>query len=96
MLSAVALVLLASMIDATNRLVTRSKQSTKDYMAQSNVVVEKDEHGAGAGTVVFVERVGGADSTLTLTDHSGDYIPVLYYINNSISNVSVTSYKKDG
>ena len=96
LLSAIGLTMLALMISATTRMVIRSKKITTDYVGSNNLLVEKgDTTLNGKVEVLFVDPISG-EQHMRLTDESSeDYkIPVCYYINDNIGNVSVTSYKK--
>ncbi|MBO4419995.1 MAG: hypothetical protein J5789_09265 [Oscillospiraceae bacterium] len=96
MISSMALVLLAGMITATTGIVKKSKDATNEYTGKSNQLVEKlDSECSGSGEVHFLLRnVSGALSDTKLTDSAEESISVLYYVNESIGSVKVTSYEK--
>ncbi|MBQ1411393.1 MAG: hypothetical protein IIY94_08975 [Oscillospiraceae bacterium] len=96
MLSAIGLTMLALMISATTRMVIRSKNITSDYVGSNNQLVEKgDTTLNGEVEVLFVDPISGVQHKRLTDESSEDYkIPVRYYINDNIGNVSVTSYKK--
>lgn len=102
LLSAVGLMMLATMISATSKMVIRSKTLTKEYVEQNNLLVEKGSSTrTGTVEIKLVDSLTDIETDIKLYD-DGNYeeesasteIPVLYYINNKIGNVSVTSYKK--
>lgn len=102
LLSAVALTMLATMISATSKMVIRSKTLTKEYVKQNNLLVEKGSSTrTGTVEIKLVDPSTDIETAIKLYD-DGNYkeesastkIPVLYYINNRVGNVSVTSYKK--
>ena len=89
LLSAVAMVMLSSMIFTSNRIVTHSKEVTQKYVTENNRIVEKKgTYREGSVSVVIGENV------VKLTDGSSDYLKAWYYVNNSLSNVPVALYKK--
>ena len=95
MISALGLVLLASMINGAKEAVTRSKETVSTYMTANNRIVERTDGTSGSGTVGFalVEDIGTTE--IKLTDSSADTISVVYYINDTIHSCAVTSYKRD-
>lgn len=95
LVSAVGLTLLALMISTTARTVTYSKTTIKTYVSESNRLAEKGEGATVGGTVSVKSDFGHGDEVVMLTDSSPGEIAVVYYVNSSLSNVSVTSYKRE-
>ena len=89
LISSLGLLLLAGMITSTNRIVSRSKEATKQYVQQTNALVEQSGTGSGSGSVTFS---GGGLTKLTY--NSGDSISVTYYTNDQSGSNAVTAYKK--
>ncbi len=98
LISSIALVMLASMIATTQRIVTRTKASTEEYVTGNNKLVEKEETSKiGTGNVQFVAGVDKSSYYLTqLTDNTAQNIPVQYYVNSALKNVLVAAYEKGG
>ena len=108
LLSAVALTMLASMISATSKMVIRSRNLTKEYVQQNNLLVEKGTPTrTGSVEIELLNAQTDSWSPIKLyddgnnngSDATGDEttaISVQYYINSRVGNVSVTSYKKGG
>lgn len=100
LISSIALLMLASMVGTTQDLVRRSKEATQNYVSASNLLVEKggDDDDQEEGDVQFsVILIDGGNATdVKLTDDSDPTMKVLYYVNDEIGIVPVTSYKKGG
>lgn len=129
LVSSLALVMLALMVQSTNAIVQRSKDVMKKYMKANNVVVEKadslpgggsdddsddpesetgDEPGeveddspavsSSSGSVQFLAKsssdAAGSEHLTKLTDDSGESISVVYFMNNTMPDEPVVSYKK--
>lgn len=93
LVSMVALTMLALMITATTKMVIRSRTKMDEYVKGSNELVEKD--GAALnGTASFYLVKDETPILIRLTDTSEDAIPTRYYVNDSLGNVTVISYKK--
>ena len=88
LISSLGLLLLAGMITSTNRIVSRSKEATRNYIEQNNALVEQGTS-LETGTVSF--SGGGSEK---LTNNSGDTISVTYYTNEQTGSTPVTAYKK--
>jgi len=104
LLAAIGLTMLATMISVTGKLVIRSKNLTKEYVAQNNQLVEKADTSARTGSVRVLQEDSNStvatpiklydDPTANKEDASYFDISVKYYVNRSVGNVEVTSYKK--
>ena len=94
LISSLALVMLASMITATTRIVTRSKKWTNNYVSASNVLIDQGSSNPGTGAVSLKVKVDGVDTVIKLVDDANKSIPVYYYTNSTISSTPVTVYRK--
>jgi Tfp pilus assembly protein PilV len=93
LVSMVALTMLALMITATTKMVIRSRAKMDEYVMDNNELVEKD--GAALnGTASFYLVKDDSSKKINLTDTSVQDIPTRYYVNDSLGNVTVISYKK--
>ena len=88
LISSLGLLLLAGMISSTNRIVSRSKEATRNYVEQINTLVEQGTS-SETGTVSFSDGV-----STKLTNISGKTIGVTYYTNKQTGSTPVTAYKK--
>jgi Tfp pilus assembly protein PilV len=95
MISALGLVLLASMINGAKEAVIRSKETVSTYMTANNRLVENTEGSSGSGSVGFASIEDIGTTATRLTDSSPETISVLYYINDTFHSYAVTSYKRD-
>lgn len=95
LISSLGLLLLAGMITSTNRIVSRSKEATRNYIEQNNALVEQGTSSeTETGTVSFY-RGDSTKLTLTkLTYSSDETIGVTYYTNEQTGSTPVTAYKK--
>ena len=84
LIAALALVMLASMISSTTRIVTQSKTTMNSYYAQNNVVAEQGTSDDTAS--ITLELVNGG------TAESKQY-PVSVYRNDTLGNTPVISYR---
>lgn len=96
LISGIAMMMLASMIATTQRIVTKTKSSTKEYVGGNNKLVEKSSDAlSGSGNVEFDLMDGSGVYRLTrLTDKSKEDVPVQYYVNSALKSVLVASYEK--
>ena len=83
LISALALVLLAGMINASSNLITNSKDKISSYVEKENSIVEQGS-GGDSGTV---------DMGIKLSDNGGSSISVKYYTNTESGKYTVKSYK---
>ena len=81
LISAVALVMLASMISASTNMIQRSREQLAEYYAQNNVLTTQPTDGT-AGKAKFVKK----DGTATLS------IDVKYAINDKLGMGTVVAY----
>ena len=90
--------MLASMVGTTQDIVRRTKEANQTYVSACNVLVEKNVEGDDLQTGVVEFSISSNDSyfTVKLTKDASRDLPVLYYVNDKISGVEVTSYKKGG
>lgn len=108
--SSLALVMLASMVNTTNDIVNRSKEVVKTYVEQNNTLVAKasnDGNGQGngdgadnstfEGSAVFKIKSGTQMNEIKLTEEqTARTIALKFFVNRTLNSVEVTSYKKGG
>ncbi|MBQ9544901.1 MAG: hypothetical protein IJV00_07230 [Clostridia bacterium] len=85
LVSSLAIVLLAGMINASSTMISNSREKVADYVSADRSVVEQNGS-SETGTVSIKE----GSETITLTDGAGS-ITVVYYSNSE--NESVKSYR---
>ena len=94
LISAVALVLLASMIASSTNLIQRSENKLEAYYAQNNeLAVQDGSSESAAGGKVTVSS--GATTVHLRPDDPADGEPVKYFINTESENTKVVSYRYD-
>lgn len=89
LISALAIVLLASMIAASTNMVMKSKSKMKDYANAENSIVER----SGDGESGSVQIVDSNNNPVVLTDGAGTGIEVAYFTNDESVRHTVRSYK---
>ena len=90
LISALALVMLASMITASTRMIQSSRDKLNEYYLANNTLTDRPETGSGSGTVTIKE--GGAVVKLDVGSTDGT-ISVKYYKNDKApANTQVVSY----
>ena len=94
LVSMVALTMLALMITATTKMVIRSRTKMDEYVKGSNELVEKDGAALNGTASFYLVKEDDSLTALRLTDTSESNIPTRYYVNASLGNVTVISYKK--
>lgn len=94
MISAIALTMLALMINATTKMVIHSRSTMEDYVSQNNGIVEKGSAGVPGTATFYIVNPDTSTTPILLTDDSVVATPIRYYVNDSLGKVPVTSYKK--
>ena len=94
LVSMVALTMLALMITATTKMVIRSRTKMDEYVKGSNELVEKDGAALNGTASFYLVKDDSSLIPISLTDTSESNIPTRYYVNDSLGNVTVISYKK--
>ena len=90
LVSALAIVLLAGMINASSEMIRNSKEKIDQYVKAENGIVEQNEDGPDTGSVTV--RVNG--QAAKLSDDAPDAgIQVEYYTNSESGRNAVRSYK---
>lgn len=89
LISALAIVLLASMIAASTNMVMKSKAKFKEYADAENAIVERN----GSDVSGTVQIVDSNDNPISLTDGAGTGIQVAYFTNDESVRHTVRSYK---
>ncbi len=92
LISAVALVMLASMITASSRLITQSKDRMESYYKNSNSLADHGETGGGTVStgVVRLTKAGEGESTVTVQE----WDDVNYATNSSVKDPVVAYWPK--
>ena len=89
LIACVALIMLAGMITAATKLVSKSKTSMQDYYTENNsVATGSTTSGTGSSTTITIST--SPSSQLTITQD------VTYYQNNTFSNSPVIAYEIPG
>ena len=89
LISAVALVMLASMIASSGRMIRRSRESMEEYDKANNALAAMNE----GGTVGELKIQDAASKTVYL-ETGKDNIPVTVYENAGYAGKTVVAYKK--
>ena len=89
LISALAIVLLAGMVNASTNMILKSKDKMEKYANAENNVVERN----GEGESGAVQIVDSNNNPVTLTDGAGTDIDVAYFTNNESVQHTVRSYK---
>ncbi len=90
LISALAIVLLAGMINASTEMIQKSKDKMDKYVNAENGIVEQNTNGTEPGSVTT--KVNGRETKLS--DDSPNYVvPVQYYTNGESGSNTVRSYK---
>ena len=102
LISAIGMVLLASMIQSASRMIANSQEQVKLYMAEENRLVDQPVDDV-TGTIiadetgdVYIKTVSDTDTTGTLlqmADDSGTKIGVEYYVNQHALGSDVKKYE---
>lgn len=92
LISALALVMLASMITSSSRMIQSSKVKLQDYYVANNALETRTGTNSGTGTVLV--KVGGTQVKFDVTKTPADLPSVSYYKNaKAPSGTQVVSYK---
>ncbi len=91
LISSLGIVMLAAMITASARLLTKSRDSIERYVDAENRLAEQGSSSL-SGTVTLQAQNG---SSLRLKDGLGADIDVLYYLNDESGGDAVVSYRAD-
>jgi len=91
LISALALVMLASMITASTRIITQSKTTMESYYAENNTLELRTAESSLAGTVSI--KNGSSDVYLVYGQSPLNPIQVKYYKNSHSTKTQVVSYK---
>lgn len=90
LIAALAIVLLAGMINASTSMVTKSKERMEQYVSGENEMVKQSGNAVGSGQVQFESN--GAPIKLN-DDPSDTNVEVDYYTNGASGRYEVRSYK---
>jgi hypothetical protein len=107
-IAAIGLVLLASMIQSSSRMIASSSEQVKRYVAEENriavqppfeeVTVDPGETSVKDGSVGKVKIIptgdGASTEEILLTDSSKEEIDVVYYVNTQAQGETVELYNK--
>ncbi len=88
LVSALALMMLASMVASSSNMVQTSRQKMQDYITAENALTEQS--GKGTDGTVTVQNGGEG---LSLYDGADSEIAVTYYQNTTVGGKTVTAYK---
>lgn len=88
LISAIALMMLASMVASSSNLVMKSEQAIEAYIAAQNELAVQGGVGA-EGTVT----VTSGENAIELYDGAGTSIQVIYYENNTVAGDPVIAYR---
>ena len=92
LVSALAIILLAGMINASTEMIQKSKAKMDKYVDAENGIVEQSADDPDTGSVTVVQ--GNGASPVKLTDDAPDAgIQVEYYTNSESGKNTVRSYK---
>ena len=91
LISCVALIMLANMIDSGSRLVMDSEDRMDEYYSQNNGIAagNSDEAGDSGSAKITITKDNSSGTSTTIKE-----VDVNYYINNSLGNTSVVAYKE--
>jgi len=92
LIAAVALVMLASMITSSTRLIERSENDLNAYYTANNALSAQ----SGTGTAGTVSITDSADNAVKLSDSDDGTVDVYYYINDKVGSGDVVSYRLTG
>ncbi|MCR5097190.1 MAG: hypothetical protein K6A70_10730 [Erysipelotrichaceae bacterium] len=90
LIAALALLMLASVITSSTRIITNSNNKIKEYINKDLTVSQQ----GSAGTAATVEYRDENNTKQLISYDSSDYCPVEVFKNDVISNKVVVSYKK--
>jgi len=90
LIAALAMLLLAGMINASSNLITKSRAKMQEYYDANNAIVQQSSSGTnGTATLTEVDTDGNTVSNGVLQS-----IDVTYFKNNTFTNKPVMTYKK--
>ena len=102
LISAIGMVLLASMIQSASRMIANSQEQVKLYMSEENRLVEQpvdEEKGTliadetGKVYIKLISETNTAGTELYLADGSNSEIDVEYYVNKHALGSDVKKYE---
>lgn len=97
LISSFALVMLATMLTSTMKMVTASKIKSENYTKEGNkLAVMSEEDKYAEGTVAMYSGDDALAAKYTLSDNGEEDIPVEYFINEESGKNTVVAYKKAG
>lgn len=89
LIAALSLVILASMVSSSGKMITASGETMDRYVQAENRLVTQ----TGASVNGSVTLRDSAGQPVRLTDDDGTAVPVQYYIDDEIGGCQVVSYK---
>ena len=93
LISSLGMLLLASMIATSARLISKSKDRINQYVEAENNLVEQTGGVSGTITINLTDSVG---HTIKLTDEiQVGKISATYYVADSVADRPIISYKKE-
>ena len=95
LVSALGIVLLASMIASSVRMIEQSRETVNDYVVEQNKLADGTAPAnAPEGTVTLTNEAGRDQELTDATKNSGT--TVVYYKNEEIGGKPVTGFRKKG
>jgi len=90
LIAALAMLLLAGMINASSNLISKSRSKMQEYYEANNAIVQQSSSGTtGSATLTEVDSEGN-----TVSDGVSQSIDVTYFENDTFTNKPVITYKK--
>ncbi len=91
LVSTLGIVLLASMIASSSRLIEKSRATVQSYVTEENAIVDR-----GTSDLKGTVSVRTDGNSRRLTDSAATSADVYFYVNDVIAGTPVIAYRKQG
>ena len=96
LISALGLVILASMIISSTRMISSSRDKMERYYEANNILESQSGESSASGAV-WIWHVSEEDTSSAVKFHvsqTNNSIPLEFFMNDSLGNISIEAYKK--